>query len=128
MASAALLSCLGVCDWGPRHFFLRCGGEPEAVRALLRQAWELAERDRLEDARAPHLLAGLLRNQPHLIPLPVPQAPAPIPACRFRHRLVCRRDARRFHLRSWEAGPEGQRWVPCGPDQPLELPPPLRSL
>lgn len=118
--SSALLSCLGVSGWGPLHWWLRQGGEPEAVLLRLRRAWRLASAAGAADPSAPLLLSSLLRNSSDLIPL----AAAPLligqGGTAFRHRLVCRPGPPLLYLRSWECRSAAVPWRCCGLERRLD--------
>lgn len=120
MASAAVLSCLGVSGWGPLHWWLRRDGEPEAVLSRLRLAWGLAAAAGAGDPCAPLLLASLLRSSTDLIPLTAAGLPRARAALAFRHRLVCRPGEPWLHLRSWECRPAAVPWRCCGAERRLD--------
>lgn len=120
MASAALLSCLGVSGWGPLHWWLPRDGEPEAVLFRLRLAWRRAVAAGAGDPWAPLLLASLLRSSPDLIPLPAAGLPQVRPGLAFRHRLVCRPGEPWLHLRSWACQSAAVRWRCCGTERRLD--------
>lgn len=116
--SSALLSCLGVSGWGPLHWWLPRGGEPEAVLFRLRRAWRLAAAAGAGDPRAALLLASLLRSSSDLIPL---AAVAPPPAeLSYRHRLVCRPTEPWLHLRSWACDGAAAPWRRSGRERRLD--------
>jgi hypothetical protein len=121
MSCPALLSCLGVSGWGPLHWWLWRGGEPEAVMARLRQAWWQAAAAGAAAPRAALLLASLLRSGTDLLPLA--GVPTPPPGCwpAFRHRLVCRRGGMLLHLRSWEYCVLAGSWRPCRLERRLDV-------
>lgn len=120
MASAAVLSCLGVRGWGPLHWWLQRDGEPEAVLSRLRLAWELAAAAGAGDPCAPLLLASLLRSSTDLIPLTATGLPQARAGLAFRHRLVCRPGQPWLHLRSWECQLAAIPWRCCGSERRLD--------